>query len=143
MAKKNKSTIHRHVSRIEDSKQIHINEIVNGMMVTFNYRSDTVNDRHPLVLCLDVNNNLLSGINFNYIQDEISIQNLFKKINKFTDIKLSDETNVGKKYTSVSLRDRKIKGGISPEVLYENVLKDGFLKRFNNYFEDHPYRCDT
>jgi hypothetical protein len=137
MPKKNKSTIHRHVGRIEDSKQIHINEIVNGMMVTFNYRSNTVNDRNPLVLCLDRTDNLLSGINFNYIPDEISIQNLFKKINRFTDIKLSDETNVGKKYTSVALRDKRVKGGVNPEVLYENVLKDGFLKRFNNCYRTY------
>tara|TARA_B100001123_G_C15312356_1_gene1024881 strand:+ start:2028 stop:2576 length:549 start_codon:yes stop_codon:yes gene_type:complete len=112
------------------------NELVNGMVVTFSYASSS-SDKNPLVLFLYEENNLMHCINLNYLPTESSVQELFNEINKSTSITVGDNLNVGSSHTLVGLHHKKTPGELNPKVLYENYLKNNFLKKYSNCYRTY------
>ena len=62
---------YNHKNRIEGSQPANIKAVYPGMFVSFDYRKHTVFDRRPLLFILhkDYSNNLLHGINLNYLTE--------------------------------------------------------------------------
>ena len=68
-----------HSPRILGSEYIHMNEVVNGMILSFGYRGKNIYDQKPMILFLYKDDHLIHGINLNYLT-ESEVQYLFKSI---------------------------------------------------------------
>ncbi len=125
-----------HSRRIESRKHIHDNELVNGMMVEFNYRGSNIYDQIPLILFLYKDKDLIHGINLNYLS-ESEVQSFFKDVIKVTDIEVGENFNIGKEFTMIELMDKKQKSGITSSTFYEKSVKPKLLNKKDNCYRTY------
>lgn len=112
-----------HERRIQDELRIQFNQLINGMILMFNYPGSY--DKEPLILFLYKDNKLdiVHGINLNYMHEPI-VQRLFNEITKLTSIEVTkDKFKKGRKFTIVNIDDPRNKNPLSPKEFYDNLIK--------------------
>ena len=125
-----------HSPRILGSEHIHMNEVVNGMILSFGYRGKKIYDQTPMILFLYRDGHLIHGINLNYLT-ESEVQHLFKSILKSTNIKMTELEHLEEKHTLIGIHDKKNSSGISPEKFYNKFLKGDFLLEHPNSYRTY------
>ena len=77
-----------HSRRILSKKRTSVSKIGFSDIVEFNYKSDNIYDKRPIVFVLSVKGKVLNGVNINYLKESV-IENLleekdFKKLRYYS-----------------------------------------------------------
>ena len=77
-----------HSRRVLSKKRINVSKIESSNIVEFNYKSDDIYDRKPMVFVLNIKGKILNGINIGYLKESV-IENLleekdFKKLRYYS-----------------------------------------------------------
>ena len=101
------------------------------MVLTFNYSEKGVRDPRPILLFLYNNNNVLEGININYL-NPTKLKKLFSVI-EFKKGKLDEEENLvflKEDYFRIQISNPKKRSAMSPKRFYSDVvLSDKYFKQ--------------
>ena len=100
------------------------------MILTFNYSERGVKDPRPILLFLYNNNNILEGVNINYL-NPTKLKKLFSVI-EFKKGKLEEEENLvflKEDYFRIQISNPKKRSAMSPKRFYSDViLSDKYFK---------------
>tara|TARA_R100001163_G_C5021998_1_gene164574 strand:+ start:573 stop:950 length:378 start_codon:yes stop_codon:yes gene_type:complete len=100
------------------------------MILTFNYSERGVKDPRPILLFLYNNNNILEGVNINYL-NPTKLKKLFSVI-EFKKGKLDEEENLiflKEDYFRIQISNPKKRSAMSPKRFYSDViLSDKYFK---------------
>jgi hypothetical protein len=101
------------------------------MVLTFNYSEKAVKDPRPILLFLYNNNNVLEGININYL-NPTKLKKLFSVI-EFKKGKLDEEENLvflKEDYFRIQISNPKRRSAMTPKRFYSDViLSDKYFKQ--------------
>tara|TARA_Y100001938_G_scaffold146199_1_gene224597 strand:+ start:261 stop:638 length:378 start_codon:yes stop_codon:yes gene_type:complete len=101
------------------------------MVLTFNYSEKGVRDPRPILLFLYNNNNILEGVNINYL-NPTKLKKLFSVI-EFKKGKLDEEENLvflKEDYFRIQISNPKKRSAMSPKRFYSDViLSDKYFKQ--------------
>ena len=101
------------------------------MILTFNYSERGVKDPRPILLFLYNNNNILEGVNINYL-NPTKLKKLFSVI-EFKKGKLNEEENLvflKEDYFRIQISNPKKRSAMSPKRFYSDVISS------DKYFKD-------
>ena len=101
------------------------------MILTFNYSERGVKDPRPILLFLYNNNNILEGVNINYL-NPTKLKKLFSVI-EFKKGKLDEEENLiflKEDYFRIQISNPKKRSAMSPKRFYSDVISS------DKYFKD-------
>ena len=115
---------------IKGGQKIAPGKLLPGMILTFNYSERGVKDPRPILLFLYNNNDILEGININYL-NPTKLKKLFSVI-EFKKGKLDDEENLiflKEDYFRIQISNPKKRSALSPKRFYGDViLSDKYFK---------------
>ena len=115
---------------IRGGQKIAPGKLLPGMILTFNYSEKGVKDPRPILLFLYNNNNILEGININYL-NPTKLKKLFSVI-EFKKGKLDEEENLiflKEDYFRIQISNPKKRSAMSPKRFYSDViLSDKYFK---------------
>ena len=131
-----KQTVHNHTrfyDKRENKTALSRSSIATGQIITFSYPTAPT-DRRPLIFVMETNyrkmernrNKSISGINLNYLSTQ-QLNNFFIKVlakAPWRDDRVS-------KFQRIDLHDEGTSGGISPSIIYEQIIKKTILPRAN------------
>ena len=116
---------------IKAGQKIAPGKLLPGMVLTFNYSEKNVTDPRPILLFLYNNNNILEGININYL-NPTKLKKLFSVI-EFKKGKLEEEENLvflKEDYFRIQISNPKKRSAMSPKRFYSDVISS------DKYFKD-------
>ena len=116
---------------IRGGQKIAPGKLLPGMILTFNYSEKGVKDPRPILLFLYNNNNILEGININYL-NPTKLKKLFSVI-EFKKGKLDEEENLiflKEDYFRIQISNPKKRSAMSPKRFYSDVISS------DKYFKD-------
>jgi len=121
---------------ISTQQTIPINKLLPGMIVTFNYAEAGVTDPRPVLLFLHNENNLLEGLNINYI-NPTKVKKLFQVI-EFKKGKLDEQENLMKlkeSYFRILISSKKKRTPMTTKRFYGSVITsdDVFKNSYRSY----------
>ena len=115
---------------IRGGQKIAPGKLLPGMILTFNYSERGVKDPRPILLFLYNNNNILEGVNINYL-NPTKLKKLFSVI-EFKKGKLEEEENLiflKEDYFRIQISNPKKRSAMSPKRFYSDViLSDKYFK---------------
>ena len=117
-----------HARRVLNTRSINKNNLLKGMIINFTYTKPDVYDRKPLILVLNRENNLLDGLNFNYLHEN-KIQEMFKSTFKAFgnnyDETFKDESffNLKGEFTRIGLNEGIAPSEMNSQEFYNTVVK--------------------
>ena len=115
---------------IKGGQKIAPGKLLPGMILTFNYSEKGVKDPRPILLFLYNNNDILEGININYL-NPTKLKKLFSVI-EFKKGKLDEEENLiflKEDYFRIQISNPKKRSAMSPKRFYSDViLSDKYFK---------------
>ena len=115
---------------IKGGQKIAPGKLLPGMILTFNYSERGVKDPRPILLFLYNNNNILEGVNINYL-NPTKLKKLFSVI-EFKKGKLDEEENLiflKEDYFRIQISNPKKRSAMSPKRFYSDViLSDKYFK---------------
>ena len=115
---------------IKGGQKIAPGKLLPGMILTFNYSEKGVKDPRPILLFLYNNNDILEGININYL-NPTKLKKLFSVI-EFKKGKLDEEENLiflKEDYFRIQISNPKKRSAMSPKRFYGDViLSDKYFK---------------
>ena len=115
---------------IKGGQKIAPGKLLPGMILTFNYSEKGVKDPRPILLFLYNNNDILEGININYL-NPTKLKKLFSVI-EFKKGKLDEEENLiflKEDYFRIQISNPKNRAAMSPKRFYGDViLSDKYFK---------------
>ena len=115
---------------IRGGQKIAPGKLLPGMILTFNYSEKGVKDPRPILLFLYNNNNILEGVNINYL-NPTKLKKLFSVI-EFKKGKLDEEENLiflKEDYFRIQISNPKKRSAMSPKRFYSDViLSDKYFK---------------
>ena len=124
------STRYNNRKIIRGGQKIAPGKLLPGMILTFNYSERGVKDPRPILLFLYNNNNILEGININYL-NPTKLKKLFSVI-EFKKGKLDEEENLiflKEDYFRIQISNPKKRSAMSPKRFYSDViLSDKYFK---------------
>jgi hypothetical protein len=116
---------------IRGGQKIAPGKLLPGMVLTFNYSEKAVKDPRPILLFLYNNNNVLEGININYL-NPTKLKKLFSVI-EFKKGKLDEEENLvflKEDYFRIQISNPKRRSAMTPKRFYSDViLSDKYFKQ--------------
>ena len=116
---------------IRGGQKIAPGKLLPGMVLTFNYSEKAVKDPRPILLFLYNNNNILEGININYL-NPTKLKKLFSVI-EFKKGKLDEEENLvflKEDYFRIQISNPKKRSALSTKRFYSDViLSDKYFKQ--------------
>ena len=116
---------------IRGGQKIAPGKLLPGMVLTFNYSEKAVKDPRPILLFLYNNNNVLEGININYL-NPTKLKKLFSVI-EFKKGKLDEEENLvflKEDYFRSQISNPKRRSAMTPKRFYSDViLSDKYFKQ--------------
>ena len=116
---------------VKGGQKIAPGKLLPGMVLTFNYSEKGVRDPRPILLFLYNNNNVLEGININYL-NPTKLKKLFSVI-EFKKGKLDEEENLvflKEDYFRIQISNPKRRSAMSPKRFYSDVvLSDKYFKQ--------------
>ena len=116
---------------IRGGQKIAPGKLLPGMVLTFNYSEKAVTDPTPILLFLYNNNNVLEGININYL-NPTKLKKLFSVI-EFKKGKLDEEENLvflKEDYFRIQISNPKRRSAMTPKRFYSDViLSDKYFKQ--------------
>ena len=116
---------------IRGGQKIAPGKLLPGMVLTFNYSEKAVKDPRPILLFLYNNNNVLEGININYL-NPTKLKKLFSVI-EFKKGKLEEEENLvflKEDYFRIQISNPKKRSALSTKRFYSDViLSDKYFKQ--------------
>ena len=116
---------------IRGGQKIAPGKLLPGMVLTFNYSEKAVKDPRPILLFLYNNNNVLEGININYL-NPTKLKKLFSVI-EFKKGKLDEEENLvflKVDYFRIQISNPKRRSAMTPKRFYSDViLSDKYFKQ--------------
>ena len=116
---------------IRGGQKIAPGKLLPGMILTFNYSERGVKDPRPILLFLYNNNNILEGVNINYL-NPTKLKKLFSVI-EFKKGKLEEEENLvflKEDYFRIQISNPKKRSAMSPKRFYSDViLADKYFKQ--------------
>ena len=116
---------------VKGGQKIAPGKLLPGMVLTFNYSEKGVKDPRPILLFLYNNNNVLEGININYL-NPTKLKKLFSVI-EFKKGKLDEEENLvflKEDYFRIQISNPKRRSAMSPKRFYSDVvLSDKYFKQ--------------
>ena len=116
---------------IRGGQKIAPGKLLPGMILTFNYSERGVKDPRPILLFLYNNNNILEGVNINYL-NPTKLKKLFSVI-EFKKGKLDEEENLiflKEDYFRIQISNPKKRSAMSPKRFYSDVILS------DKYFRD-------
>jgi len=121
---------------ISAQQTIPINKLLPGMIVTFNYAEAGVTDPRPVFLFLHNENNLLEGLNINYI-NPTKVKKLFQVI-EFKKGKVDEQENLMKlkeSYFRILISSKKKRTPMTTKRFYGSVITsdDVFKNSYRSY----------
>ena len=121
---------------ISTQQTIPINKLLPGMIVTFNYAEAGVTDPRPVLLFLHNENNLLEGLNINYI-NPTKVKKLFQVI-EFKKGKVDEQENLMKlkeSYFRILISSKKKRTPMTTKRFYGSVITsdDVFKNSYRSY----------
>ncbi len=121
---------------ISAQQTIPINKLLPGMIVTFNYAEAGVTDPRPVLLFLHNENNLLEGLNINYI-NPTKVKKLFQVI-EFKKGKVDEQENLMKlkeSYFRILISSKKKRTPMTTKRFYGSVITsdDVFKNSYRSY----------
>ena len=107
-------------------------DIINGVIVEFNYSKPKTTDRKPLVLVLyrPRDFHTFDGLNLNYLTLN-EVGDLFKILNNQAKVVYTKINN--SYYKRFQIKGQVADEGIQPDQLYENVIKKRVLNKYDCY----------
>ena len=115
---------------IRGGQKIAPGKLLPGMILTFNYSERGVKDPRPILLFLYNNNNILEGVNINYL-NPTKLKKLFSVI-EFKKGKLDEEENLiflKEDYFRIQISNPKKRSALSTTRFYSDViLSDKYFK---------------
>jgi len=124
------STRYNNRKIIRGGQKIAPGKLLPGMILTFNYSERGVKDPRPILLFLYNNNNILEGVNINYL-NPTKLKKLFSVI-EFKKGKLDEEENLiflKEDYFRIQISNPKKRSAMSPKRFYSDViLSDKYFK---------------
>tara|TARA_R110000824_G_scaffold66026_7_gene171665 strand:- start:1406 stop:1891 length:486 start_codon:yes stop_codon:yes gene_type:complete len=139
--------LYNHKRKIKGIQPAKLKALEPGMLITFRYNAKDIMDKNPLIIFLyrDINDNLIDGLNLNYLT-EYKVSQLFKNFNNIVGVTAKDEEDnnlLNEDYTLINLPSyKKVLGGnplsksesiAKMKRLYEKVIKPKMLKTDNIY----------
>ena len=116
---------------IKGGQKIAPGKLLPGMILTFNYSEKGVKDPRPILLFLYNNNDILEGININYL-NPTKLKKLFSVI-EFKKGKLDEEENLiflKEDYFRIQISNPKKRSALSTKRFYSDViLSDKYFKQ--------------
>ena len=116
---------------IKGGQKIAPGKLLPGMILTFNYSERGVKDPRPILLFLYNNNDILEGININYL-NPTKLKKLFSVI-EFKKGKLDEEENLiflKEDYFRIQISNPKKRSALSTTRFYSDViLSDKYFKQ--------------
>ena len=116
---------------IKSGQKVAVGKLLPGMILTFNYSEKGVKDPRPILLFLYNNNNVLEGININYL-NPTKLKKLFSVI-EFKKGKLDEEENLvflKEDYFRIQISNPKRRSAMTPKRFYSDViLSDKYFKQ--------------
>ena len=116
---------------IKGGQKIAPGKLLPGMILTFNYSERGVKDPRPILLFLYNNNDILEGININYL-NPTKLKKLFSVI-EFKKGKLDEEENLiflKEDYFRIQISNPKRRSAMTPKRFYSDVvLSDKYFKQ--------------
>ena len=116
---------------IRGGQKIAPGKLLPGMVLTFNYSEKAVKDPRHILLFLYNNNNVLEGININYL-NPTKLKKLFSVI-EFKKGKLDEEENLvflKEDYFRIQISNPKRRSAMTPKRFYSDViLSDKYFKQ--------------
>ena len=116
---------------IKGGQKIAPGKLLPGMILTFNYSERGVKDPRPILLFLYNNNNILEGVNINYL-NPTKLKKLFSVI-EFKKGKLDEEENLvflKEDYFRIQISNPKKRSALSTTRFYSDViLSDKYFKQ--------------
>ena len=116
---------------IKGGQKIAPGKLLPGMILTFNYSERGVKDPRPILLFLYNNNDILEGININYL-NPTKLKKLFSVI-EFKKGKLDEEENLiflKEDYFRIQISNPKKRSALSTKRFYSDViLSDKYFKQ--------------
>ena len=116
---------------IKGGQKIAPGKLLPGMILTFNYSERGVKDPRPILLFLYNNNDILEGININYL-NPTKLKKLFSVI-EFKKGKLDEEENLiflKEDYFRIQISNPKKRSALSTTRFYSDViLADKYFKQ--------------
>ena len=116
---------------IKTGQKISTGKLLPGMILTFNYSEKAVKDPRPILLFLYNNNDILEGININYL-NPTKLKKLFSVI-EFKKGKLDEEENLiflKEDYFRIQISNPKKRSALSTTRFYSDViLSDKYFKQ--------------
>ena len=116
---------------IRGGQKIAPGKLLPGMILTFNYSERGVKDPRPILLFLYNNNDILEGININYL-NPTKLKKLFSVI-EFKKGKLDEEENLiflKEDYFRIQISNPKKRSALSTTRFYSDViLSDKYFKQ--------------
>ena len=116
---------------IKGGQKIAPGKLLPGMILTFNYSERGVKDPRPILLFLYNNNNILEGVNINYL-NPTKLKKLFSVI-EFKKGKLDEEENLiflKEDYFRIQISNPKKRSALSTTRFYSDViLADKYFKQ--------------
>ena len=116
---------------IKGGQKIAPGKLLPGMILTFNYSEKGVKDPRPILLFLYNNNDILEGININYL-NPTKLKKLFSVI-EFKKGKLDEEENLiflKEDYFRIQISNPKKRSALSTKGFYSDViLSDKYFKQ--------------
>ena len=116
---------------IKGGQKIAPGKLLPGMILTFNYSERGVKDPRPILLFLYNNNNILEGVNINYL-NPTKLKKLFSVI-EFKKGKLDEEENLvflKEDYFRIQISNPKKRSALSTKRFYSDViLSDKYFKQ--------------
>ena len=125
------STRYNNRKIIRGGQKIAPGKLLPGMILTFNYSERGVKDPRPILLFLYNNNNILEGVNINYL-NPTKLKKLFSVI-EFKKGKLDEEENLiflKEDYFRIQISNPKKRSAMSPKRFYSDVILS------DKYFRD-------
>jgi len=121
---------------ISAQQTIPINKLLPGMIVTFNYAEAGVTDPRPVLLFLHNENNLLEGLNINYI-NPTKVKKLFQVI-EFKKGKVDEQENLMKlkeSYFRILISSKKKRTPMTTKRFYGGVVSSDkvFRSAYRSY----------
>ena len=126
--------------RIISSQQtIPVGKLLPGMIITFNYSEAGVTDPRPILLFLHNENNLLEGLNINYV-NPTKVKKLFQVI-EFKKGKLDEQENLMKlkeSYFRILISSKKKRTPMTTKRFYGGVVSSDevFRSAYRSYKVD-------
>ena len=123
--------------RIISSQQtIPVGKLLPGMIITFNYSEAGVTDPRPILLFLHNENNLLEGLNINYV-NPTKVKKLFQVI-EFKKGKLDEQENLMKlkeSYFRILISSKKKRTPMTTKRFYGGVVSSDkvFRSAYRSY----------